>query len=227
MNDFILFGKYHLLFLIIGTTICIFLLFFSTFLSGKLSEKFVKCLSLLILIIKILELYYRYKIYGEKIQTLLPLHLCNITLIIAILTIFLKSKFLFQFLYFWGIGALFALIFPEVYTINDFPTYSFFITHFFIIFAFFYCIFFYNFKATKFGLFSAFLFLNLFIFCNYHINLKLATNYMYVNSLPNINVPLGILGVWPYYILSVEVLYILITSILYFLLRKKTIKFKY
>ena len=188
--------------------------------------KFAQFSAIVILLIKIAELSYRHIYVGEPIYSLLPLHMCNLTLIIAILTMLTKSQKLFQLTYFWCLGALFAVITPDIkYSFPHPLTLSFYITHFNLLFAAIYGILFFNFKPTFKGWINSFITLNIFAFIIFFINKKLGTNYLYVNRIPNFSSPLDYFGQWPYYIIVVEIIYLILTYGIYYPFRRKTYKY--
>ncbi len=188
--------------------------------------KFAQFSAIVILLIKIAELSYRHIYVGEPIYSLLPLHMCNLTLIIAILTMLTKSQKLFQLTYFWCLGALFAVITPDIkYSFPHPLTLSFYITHFYLLFAAIYGILFFNFKPTFKGWVNSFITLNIFAFIIFFINKKLGTNYLYINKIPDFSSPLDYFGQWPYYIIVVEIIYLILTYGIYYPFRRKTFKY--
>ena len=209
METFTLFSTEHFWFIGGGFLGILALTMVSAFLP---KYKFAQFSAIVILLIKIAELSYRHIYVGEPIYSLLPLHMCNLTLIIAILTMLTKSQKLFQLTYFWCLGALFAVITPDIkYSFPHPLTLSFYITHFYLLFAAIYGILFFNFKPTFKGWVNAFITLNIFAFIIFFINKKLGTNYLYVNRIPNFSSPLDYFGQWPYYIIVVEIIYLILT----------------
>lgn len=223
METFKLFSGEHL-FIVLG---CIFMMMIFLLIANFCEKRrFAKISAIFILILKIAELSYRHIYNGEEIVELLPLHLCNITLIFLIIMMLSGSKTLFQLCYFWSLGAVFAIITPDVkYSFPNFMTLSFFITHFYIIFGVIYAILFYRFRPTLWGYFSAFFTINLICFGVYFLNDYLGTNYLYVNRVPDFSSPLKYFGDWPYYIIVVELLYIILTYLIYFPLKNRAVKF--
>lgn len=161
----------------------------------------------MMLTLKIGEIAYRHIYLNESLVEMLPLHLCNIAFITAVFTMILKSFFFFEITYFWSIGAFFALLNPEV--MLSFPNFwniSFFITHYYLFFTVAFCMMFWNFRPTKKGLIRAFTSLNLIFILVFFLNIRLGTNYMFVNYKPHFKSLIDYLGPWPYYILSFEVI---------------------
>lgn len=223
METFTLFSTEHFWFIGGGFLGILALTMVSAFLP---KYKFAQFSAIVILLIKLAELSYRHIYVGEPIYSLLPLHMCNLTLIIAILTMLTKSQKLFQLTYFWCLGALFAVITPDIkYSFPHPLTLSFYITHFYLLFAAIYGILFFNFKPTFKGWVNAFITLNIFAFVIFFINKKLGTNYLYVNSIPNFSSPLDYFGQWPYYIIVVEIIYLILTYGIYYPFRRKTFKY--
>lgn len=223
MDKFILFGSAHLIAVGLGIFISFLFITLGFFIRKDSLAKF---LAVIALGVKITELVYRHHVFGEEIIGLLPFHLCNLTLILAIIMMLCSSRIVFQPLYFWSIGAIFAIITPEISLgFKDFASISFFITHFFIIFSVAYGIIHFNFKVTKLGAFSSFIFLNLIALGLYFLNNKLGTNYLYVNRPPSSASPVDFFGPWPYYIFSVEGIYIALSFILYLPFREKKTRY--
>lgn len=223
METFTLFSTEHFWFIGGGFLGILALTMVSAFLP---KYKFAQFSAIVILLIKLAELSYRHIYVGEPIYSLLPLHMCNLTLIIAILTMLTKSQKLFQLTYYWCLGALFAVITPDIkYSFPHPLTLSFYITHFYLLFAAIYGILFFNFKPTFKGWVNAFITLNIFAFIIFFINKKLGTNYLYVNRIPNFSSPLDYFGQWPYYIIVVEVIYLILTYGIYYPFRRKTYKY--
>lgn len=223
METFTLFSTEHFWFIGGGFLGILALTMVSAFLP---KYKFAQFSAIVILLIKLAELSYRHIYVGEPIYSLLPLHMCNLTLIIAILTMLTKSQKLFQLTYYWCLGALFAVITPDIkYSFPHPLTLSFYITHFYLLFAAIYGILFFNFKPTFKGWVNSFITLNIFAFIIFFINKKLGTNYLYVNRIPNFSSPLDYFGQWPYYIIVVEVIYLILTYGIYYPFRRKTFKY--
>ena len=223
METFTLFSTEHFWFIGGGFVGILALTMVSAFLP---KYKFAQFSAIVILLIKIAELSYRHIYVGEPIYSLLPLHMCNLTLIIAILTMLTKSQKLFQLTYFWCLGALFAVITPDIkYSFPHPLTLSFYITHFYLLFAAIYGILFFNFKPTFKGWVNSFITLNIFAFIIFFINKKLGTNYLYINKIPDFSSPLDYFGQWPYYIIVVEIIYLILTYGIYYPFRRKTFKY--
>lgn len=223
--EFELFDRLHL-FYILGYSLLFLFLYIGVAHSPQ-PKKVMRVISFVILLIKCGELFIKYKLIGEAWYQILPLHLCNITLIFAVFgSIFRFTPFLYA-TFFWSIGAIFALLTPEVReTFPHFFNISFFSTHFYIIFV----------AITEYKIFSlrpsweswtgSFLGINIIAVGVYFINTVLGTNYLYINRKPSFSSPLDYFGDWPYYIIVVELTYIVLTLLLLFLFKKKDYKIK-
>lgn len=145
----------------------------------------------------------------------MPLNLCNYTLILAAIAMISKKRWAFALVYFWGIGAIFAILTPDIRT--SFPDYrniSFFLTHFYIFTTIFYGIFYYDFKVNFKDYKAAIKYINLAFFIVFPFDLIFKTNYMFLRHKP-ISSPMDFLGPWPYYIIWLEILMIILFTIIY------------
>lgn len=223
--EFELFSKLHIFYLL-GYSIFFTILYFIVSLN-KDPSRVMRYISISILGIKCIELFIRYKLIGEAWTHLLPLHLCNIVLIFAIFgSIFRFKPFLYAE-FFWSIGALFAILTPEVRnTFPDFFNISFFSTHFYIIFTAIVEYRVFDLRPTIVNWLGSLLSLNLISVGVFLINSVLGTNYLYISKKPTFNSPLNYLGEWPNYIISVEIIYIILTLMLLFLFKNGKIKRK-
>lgn len=223
METFKLFSNEHFVLIFSNIIFFIFLLFIANFFDKR---HFAKITALVIFILKLAELSYRHLYNNEEIFELLPLHLCNITLIFIIIMMLSGSKTLFQLCFYWSVGAIFAVATPDVkYSFPNFMTVSFFITHFYILFAVAYFYIYFNFRPAIWGYFTAFFTINFICLGVYFLNVHLGTNYLYVNRVPSFSSPLNYFGEWPYYIIVVELIYIILTYLLYLPFKSRAVKF--
>ncbi len=224
MSTFTLFSTEHFLNLGGYLAAMLLLLFLSSIVYRKTT--LAKISALLMLTMKLGELVYRYRVFDEPIADMLPLHLCNITFITALIAMLFKSNFFFELTYYWSVGAVFALLTPEVkLSFPNFWNISFFTTHYYLFFVVIYCMIFWKFRPTKSGLYRAVLYLNLIFVVVFIINMKLGTNYLFVNYKPNFESPIDYLGPWPYYILAFEGIGAILFVLLYLPFKKKRTRF--
>lgn len=223
METFKLFSNEHFVLIFSNIIFSIFLLFIANFFDKR---HFAKITAIVIFILKLAELSYRHLYNNEEIFELLPLHLCNITLIFVIIMMLSGSKSLFQLCFYWSVGAIFAVATPDVkYSFPNFMTVSFFITHFYILFAVAYFYLYFSFRPAIWGYFTAFFTINIICLGVYFLNVHLGTNYLYVNRVPSFSSPLNYFGEWPYYIIVVELIYIILTYLLYLPFKSRAVKF--
>lgn len=214
MNKFELFSREHFFYLASYFLVTLFFIIISLNVEDK--RRFARNSAAIIGILKIFELAYRYTLLDEPIRFLLPLHLCNLTLIMAVIAMTSGNRLFLNLTYFWSAGTIFALLTPEV-KIN-FPhllNISFFSTHFYLIFSAVYCVKAFNFKPNFENLIKAFKYVNFAFIIIFFINLALGTNYMFVNYKPSFRSPLDYMGPWPYYIICLEIITFICFLIMY------------
>ncbi|MFC0472589.1 TIGR02206 family membrane protein [Halalkalibacter kiskunsagensis] len=158
----------------------------------------------------------------------LPLHLCTISLYLSMYMLAFKSYFVFEVVYFFGIGgALQAIITPDLfYTFPHFRFFHFFIAHFAIILASLYMVWVEKFTVTLKSIIKSMLVLNTFAIIAFFINKVTGANYMFLSRKPpNISI-LDYLGPYPWYIFSLELVALLMFLLLYlpFFIKKKLAK---
>ncbi len=139
-------------------------------------------------------------------RALLPLHLCDMLILIAIVALLTRAVPAFELLWFWGgSGALLALLTPVV--TRGFPD-----PEFWIFFGFHAGV-----VASAWVLaagsgmrprpraaWRAFLITNAYAGCVALVNLLLGTNYMFLRQKPATPTLLDWLGPWPWYIVAGE-----------------------
>ncbi len=225
MEMFVLFGTSHMIMILVGVISVLLLIILGFLIRPQLLAKWI---SVFVLVIKLAEMYYRHRVLGEEIYRMLPFHLCNLTIILSLFMMFFHSKFLFQLVYFWFAGAIFAILTPDIiFAYPNFWTISFFITHFYLVFSALFALIHFHFRPTKRGMLMGFLFINLWAVLMYFVNQELGTNYLFVNRIPETTTLLSYFGAWPYYLLPVEGIYIIESILLYLPFRKSNIKFHF
>ncbi|GGN97148.1 YwaF family protein [Saccharibacillus kuerlensis] len=138
----------------------------------------------------------------------LPLELCSLMLLAAILMLITRSRFLAGIVFFAGIGgALQALITPNLaYDYPHFRFVQFFIAHAAIILSALYMIWIERFRPTWRTIITAMLTLNAIALTVYLLDLLLNANYMFLRGKPDTPSVLDRLGNYPTYILAAELL---------------------
>lgn len=155
------------------------------------------------------------------VQTSLPLELCSITLILAIIMLITRNRLLYQIVFFAGImGALQALITPNLgYPFPHFRFLHFFIAHMAIILAALYMTWIEKYRPTWKSIGITMIFLNVLLVGVGGINYLLDSNYMFLMHKPDTASLLDVLGPHPFYLLVEEgvalVLFVLMYTIFF------------
>jgi hypothetical integral membrane protein (TIGR02206 family) len=147
----------------------------------------------------------------------LPLELCSITLILSIVMLLTRSYFLYQLLYFAGLGgAVQAILTPNLdYPFPHFRFLHFFVVHSAIILAPLYMTWIGNMKPTLRSVGLTVLFLNGLAVLVGLTDYVLGANYMFLLHKPETVSVLDLLGNYPYYLLSEEGIALIIFGLLY------------
>ncbi|WP_336825078.1 TIGR02206 family membrane protein [Sporosarcina sp. USHLN248] len=151
----------------------------------------------------------------------LPLELCSISLLVAIVLLWSGNRHVIDFVLFAGIGGAVQALLTPVLDI-DFPHFRFFhffLTHIGIILTGLYFVWVKGYVPTLKGVFKAFLLLNALVPLIFIINLVVDGNYMFLREKPYSGSLLDYLGPYPLYIVSLEVVAILTFLFIYLLLR--------
>lgn len=140
------------------------------------------------------------------IQNSLPLELCGITLLLSAIMLLTRSRRLYSFLYFAGIGGAFiALLTPNlVYPFPHFRFLLFFTAHGAIVLASLFMTWAYGFRPTWRSLFFTMGCLNIIAACVFAADKLLDTNYMFLAHKPSTFSVLDYFGPYPYYLLVEE-----------------------
>ncbi|WP_336784590.1 YwaF family protein [Paenibacillus sp. MMO-177] len=163
-------------------------------------------------------LYYWYAIVGLwSIKYTLPLELCSISQILAIIMLFTRSKLLYQIVFFAGIGgAMQAMLTPDLdYPYPYFRFFHFFIVHIAIILAPLYMTWIGNFRPTWKSVWITMIFLNILLVVVGGTDYLLGANYMFLREKPEGASLLDLLGPYPYYLVAEEGIALVLFSLMY------------
>lgn len=134
----------------------------------------------------------------------LPLHLCSMSEIFAMMMLVWRRQWTYEFLIFWSSGAIHAFLTPEVTAGgNLFNFWEYGIAHGMVIIAAFYATFRMKMTPRKGSWLKVFGYTQLTLPFVGIFNWILGSNYMFLAQRPNANNPL-IIGDWPWYIVSLE-----------------------
>lgn len=147
----------------------------------------------------------------------LPLELCSLTLLLSIIMLLTRSRWLYPFLFLAGIaGALQALITPNLsYEFPHFRYFQFFISHAAIILASLYMTWIEGYKLSWKSVAWAMLLLNISAAAVWGVDYAIGANYMFLAHKPDTASLLNLLGPYPYYLLAEEGIALLMFIILY------------
>ncbi|HEU4963564.1 MAG TPA: TIGR02206 family membrane protein [Bacilli bacterium] len=164
---------------------------------------------------------------GWTLDYSLPLQLCSISLLFAVVMLWNRSYRLFEFMYLAGMGgALQAILTPDLghYAFPHFRAFEFFVAHGGIVLACLFMVFVEGMRPTLGSLWRALLMLNGIAAVVYVINRLTGGNYMFLAHKPSSASLLDVLGSWPWYLVSLEGVALGMFVVLYlpFLFRRKS-----
>ncbi|NWQ40399.1 TIGR02206 family membrane protein [Bacillus sp. EB106-08-02-XG196] len=152
----------------------------------------------------------------------IPLELCSISLILSILLLLTRKKFIYEILLFTALLGASQAIFTPLLNF-DFPHFRFlhfFYTHLMMIWVVFYFTWVQGYRPTIWSVVKLFVFLNVLMPFIMLINKAVDGNYMFLSHKPNSASLLNLLGPYPWYILSMEFLLITLSLFVWLIFRK-------
>lgn len=140
---------------------------------------------------------------GTFLTEYLPLDLCAISLYLGWVLCFTKRKWMFKYVYFYGMGALVSLLVPNLggFGINHFRYYHYFYVHGYIIFIAIYFAAVHQFRITFKDFLKAAGVLVVLAGFVMLIDYLIGANYMFLMHKPHAGSPLDMFGPWPEYLL--------------------------
>jgi hypothetical integral membrane protein (TIGR02206 family) len=156
--------------------------------------------------------------HDREISSLLPLHLCGLSVLLTAWVLLVQSYRAYEIVYFWAWGGtLQALITPDLQLgFPDLLYLRFFIAHGLVIVGVLYATLVYRFRPTLMSIARSMFALLAVVAVVAPINLWLETNYLFLSSKPTQASLMDYLGPWPWYILSLAGL-ALVSSFIYYL----------
>lgn len=175
----------------------------------------------------VIELAYNFwmAVHGIwRVSESIPVELCNISLILSILLLLTRKKFIYEILLFTGLlGASQALITPLLfYDFPHFRFFHFFYTHLMMIWVPLYFTWAKGYRPTIWSVVKLFVFLNVLMPIIMYINKLVDGNYMFLTQKPSTASLLDVLGPYPYYIFSMEGLLIILSLVVWVVFRDRT-----
>ena len=216
---FVLFGPAHL------ASLAVVLLFNLSFIlvrrspSQKLRQVFRLGMAVWLLVNELSWHVWNWAIGEWTVQTMLPLQLCNVFVFLSAIMLLTRSRKIYEYAYFLGIGgAIQTLITPDA-GMYGFPHFRFIqpvISHGLIISAVIYLTVVEGFRPTWKSIPRVVLAGNLYLFfIALVVNPLLGSNYLMTAYKPDVTSLLTLLAPWPWYILEYEGVGLLIFLILY------------
>ncbi|ULT54927.1 TIGR02206 family membrane protein [Neobacillus drentensis] len=219
LPSFRLFSVEHVLPFGIILVLCTLLFIFRNKLKGIRKRRYLRFfLAFLLLLSTALEQIWLFYEHAWSLKESLPLQLSDLSVILAVVMLFTRSKKLFQFLYFAGLGSsIQAILTPDLgrYSFPHFEYFEFFVSHGGVVLACLIMVLIFNYFPTLQGMWITILIVNLYSVVVFFLNKWLGANYLYIMKKPKSSSLLDYLGQWPWYLLSMDMAMILSFYILY------------
>lgn len=147
----------------------------------------------------------------------LPLQLCSVSLLLAVIMLFTKHHTLYEITFFAGIGgASLAMLTPELfYPFPHFRFFHFFLAHAAIIWACLFMTWVEGYRPSLRSVWKTMGFLNVLLLLALLVNDQTGGNYLFVSRKPENPTLLDYLGEYPWYILSLEGIALVVFLLLY------------
>ncbi|WP_179391811.1 TIGR02206 family membrane protein [Sporosarcina sp. JAI121] len=221
---FILFSITHML--AIGLVSLLILLLFILQKRGPVQLKYERLFAMSLLIMEVLYHVWMSWTGLWELDDSLPLQLCSISLLVAIVLLWTGNKHLVDFVFFAGIGGAFQAMVTPVLDIGfpHFRFFHFFYTHIGIIVTALYFTWMKGYRPTFKGILKTMVALNLILPVIVAANTLFRGNYMFLKEKPFTGNLLDYLGPHPWYILSLEGVSFSIFVFMWLLFRKRTVQ---
>lgn len=187
----------------------------------KFLNSYTTSLGIFLILLKIFDTFILLKYEGYRFIEALPLHICNISLIVGALFLITRKEILFNILYFFSFGAILAIIFPDFSTFNIwYYPFIYMTTHTFEYITIIYSLIYLNVSVTKQGYDATKIFMSILIFINLIINYNFNTNYMFLNNYASSFLSF-IKPIWLYNILIIITYFIVYKTMYQYTMRKQ------
>ncbi len=218
-GPFILFGPAHLCALLVIALVAVALPLWARRTLGEVARYRVGSLIAFALILQEGLHIWLLAMVGERgLVSLLPLHLCGLSVVLTAWVLAARSYPAYEVVYFWAWGgALQALATPDLAVGFPNPAFvAFFVGHGLVIVGVLYATLVYRFRPRLVSIVKSMGVLLVAAAVIAPINLWLGTNYLFLSSKPAQTSLMDYLGPWPWYILSLTAL-ALVSSLVYYL----------
>jgi hypothetical integral membrane protein (TIGR02206 family) len=204
MPPFVAYSTSHVVALVIVLTLCVSLPpLIKLQNSERVTWRAATALGVVLLASKLLEPIVNFALSGPSPGEL-PLHLCDITGILAGILLINRSYRLYEITYFWAMGGTsLALVTPELE--NGFPHfdyYFYFFSHGMVIVGVVFATRLFGYRPTFNSIWSAFFATTVCAAAIAPVNWLLGTNFLYLCAKPHNATLFDYLGPWPWYVLS-------------------------
>jgi len=218
-GPFTLFSAPHIAAILFIAVACILLYISTNLLKSEKSKQILRRLLALILILQEASFHIWNIFTGQwTLEYALPLQLCGISTILAVVMLVTGSYAIYEVVYFWGLaGAVQAILTPEIgiYTFPHFRYFQFFIGHGAIILSCLFMTFIQGFRPRIVSVWKAIFYLNIYAILVGIFNKITGANYLFICHKPQVASVMDYLGPWPWYIISLEFVAIINFLILY------------
>lgn len=208
----------HLVVIAVLVLIYLSLIYVRRIASQRFKDTFRYVLAVVLIVNELSWHWWNWYVGQWTIQTMLPLHVCSVLVFVSALMLVTRSKRIYEFAYFMGIGAaLQAVLTPDLGTYG-FPHFRFFqtfISHGGIILAALFMTVVENYRPYWKSLLRVFIGMNLYMGVVFIINSLIGSNYMFIMRKPDTPSLMDVLGPWPWYILAIEAIGIAVCLLLY------------
>jgi len=215
---FQLFGPPHVIALAIILAINLWLIFGWKNPSPQAKRIFRYTLAIVLVVVESLWHWWNWSIGDWSIQYMLPLHVCSVMVWLSAFMLVTENFFLYDFIYFMGIGAATqALLTPDA-GIYGFPHFRFFqviLSHGAIVTTAVYLTTKEGFRPTFKSLLKVAVGMNIYMVFILIVNALLGSNYMFIAHKPETPTLIDAMPPWPWYILVLEAMGLAICLILY------------
>ncbi len=215
---FQLFGPPHVIALAIILAINLYLIFGWKNPSPRARKIFRYTLAVVRVTVETLWHWWNWYIGDWSIQYMLPLHVCSAMVWLSAIMLITENYFLYDFIYFMGIGAATqALLTPDA-GIYGFPHFRFFqvmMSHGAIVTTAVYLTVIEGFRPTVKSLMKVAIGMNIYVVIIMIVNAVLGSNYLFIAHKPETPTLIDAMPPWPYYILILELMGVVLCLLLY------------
>lgn len=221
--DFDMFSRSHIIILVIFILITAVIFLYRKKLNGNKWRRTEIGVIFSLILFEITNHLWMYINGVWKIGRSMPLELCNIGLILCVILLFTRNKFVFELLFFIAIlGATQAIFTPALtYDFPHFRFFHFFYAHMIVVWVSLYFTWAKGYYPTFRSVIKLIVFINLLLPVILFVNKWTNGNYWFLRHKPKSSSFLDVLGPYPWYIFSLESLLIVFSLIAWLILRKR------